>query len=181
MIPSESFSDAEEDERSVEFDLIWLLGQVHAFFGQGMQRELEHSPISVDGLWFLAILDMLDNNATPRQLAQWMVRKQNTISSMTKRLEEKGFVKKRRVTGSNNRVYLRIMLTQKGKRFLESRRGAALVSEALSSFSSEEKRQFRSLLFKARESVARKVKDYEEPPFPSAIKPSPYRAILLRR
>ena len=90
MSPFEGVEETQEDERAVDIDLIWLVSQATAILRQIMQQELKDSPVSVDGLWFLAIIMMLGDSATPSQLAQWMVRKPNTISAMTTRLEEKG-------------------------------------------------------------------------------------------
>lgn len=174
MSSFEGVEETQEDERSVDIDLIWLVSQATAILRQIMQQELKDSPVSVDGLWFLAIIMMLGDSATPSQLAQWMVRKPNTISAMTTRLEEKGYVEKQRTTGTNNRVRLRIVLTEKGKQVLRAIMGTTLTPAALSGFTLEEKQQLRSLLFKARGAAALRVKDYEEPPFPSAGTPSLY-------
>ena len=174
MSPFESAEETQEDERSVDIDLIWLVSQVTAILRQSMQQELKDRPVSVDGLWFLAIIMTLGDSATPSQLAQWMVRKPNTISAMTTRLEEKGFVEKQRTTGLNNRACLRIVLTEKGKQVLRTMMGTTLTPAAFSGFTLQEKRRFRSLLFKARGAAARRVKNYEEPPFPSAGTPSLY-------
>jgi DNA-binding MarR family transcriptional regulator len=174
MSPFESVEEAQEDEQAVDIDLIWLVSQVTAILRQIMQQELKNSPISVDGLWFLAIIMMLGDSATPSQLAQWMVRKPNTISAMTTRLQEKGFVEKQRTKGTNNRACLRIVLTEKGKQALKMIMGTTLIPGVYSEFTLQEKRQFRSLLFKARGAASRRIKDYMEPPFPSAGTPSLY-------
>ena len=74
MTPSNYIDETHEDEPSLDFDLVWLLGQVYAFVYQCMQQELEHTPVSTDGLWFLATIMILGDDATPSRLAQWMVR-----------------------------------------------------------------------------------------------------------
>lgn len=158
----------------MDFDLIWLLSQVHALLSQGMQQALEHSPISSDGLWFLATVMMLEDEATPGQLAQWMVRKPNSISSMTQRLEEKGFVEKRTVVGPNNRNYLRIVLTDNGQKFLQKQWGTPLVSTAFSGLGKDDKQHLRRLLLKVRAAATQKAAGYTEPPFPSTGRPSQY-------
>ncbi len=170
----ESAAGTEDDEASVEFDLAWLLGQVLALISQGMEQQLKDSPISSEGLGFLSTVMMLGDDATPGQLARWMVRKPNTISSMTTRLEEKGFVEKKKMTGANNRPYIKIVVTEKGRRFLGAQWGAGLLSAAFAGFTPEEKRHLRRLLIAAREGAGRGVSDYQEPPFPSLGKPSPY-------
>ena len=171
----ESVDGAQEEEREVDIDLIWLVSQVTAILRRIMQHELKDSPVSVDGLWVLAIIMMLGNSATPSQLSQWMVRRPNTISAMTTRLEEKGYIEKQRTTGPNNRACLNIVLTEKGKQVIEVILGTTRIPEAFSGLTLQEKQQFRSLLFNARGSAARREKDYIEPPFPSAGTPSRYR------
>ena len=171
----ERVGETQEDEQEVSIDLIWLVSQVTAILRRIMQHELKDSPISVDGLWVLAIIMMLGNSATPNQLSQWMVRRPNTISAMTTRLEEKGYIEKQHTTGTNNRVCLNIVLTEKGKQVIEGIMEKMHITEAFSELTLQEKRQFRSLLFNARGSAARREKDYIEPPFPAAGTPSHYR------
>ncbi len=165
--------EKQKDPSIVDADLILLFSQIHAFFSQGLQQKLSHSPISADGLWFLSTIMMLGGEATQSQLVKWMVRKQNSVSGMTKRLEEKGFVTKKRVRGANNRVCIKIVLTKRGKQFLKGRWGTSLVKAIFSHFTFDEKQQLRYLLLRAREAAAQEVSGYEEPPFPSPENASP--------
>jgi DNA-binding MarR family transcriptional regulator len=176
-----SFEDVEEikeEEWAVDADLVLLFAQIYSFLSQSMQQLLGASPISSDGLWFLSTVMMLGDNATPEQLALWMVRKPNTISGMTTRLEKKGFVEKKKMSRENNRVYLRIVLTEKGKEFLRKRLGTPLVPAAFSGFTLEEKQELRKTLFTTRKSIAQITHGYEEPPFPSPGMLSPYWKML---
>jgi DNA-binding MarR family transcriptional regulator len=178
MSSSNDVEEMKEDDWSVDADLVYLFAQIYAFISQSMQQLLEDTPISSDGLWFLSTVMMLGDNATPDQLALWMVRKPNTISGMTTRLAKKGFVEKKKMRGANNRVYLRIVLTEKGKEFLGKRLGTPRVPAAFSGFTLEQKKELRKTLFTTRKSIAQITNGYEEPPFPALGMPTPYWKML---
>jgi len=175
MIPFENIEHKREGEGAIDLDLVWLLHQVHTYLFQGVQQQLDHTPISADGLAFLGAVHLLGDNATLGEIARWMINKPNSVSRLTNRVAEKGFVEKKKVRRPNNRVYFKIVLTEEGKHFVsEGKWGADILSAAFAGLTLEEKQQLRRIFFTIRESVAQKVKGYEEPPFPSPLTPAPY-------
>jgi len=175
MIPFEDTEHNREGERSIDRDLGWLLHQAHVYLFQGVQQQLDRTPMLADGLAFLGAVHLLGDNATLSEIARCMMRKPHSISGLTNRMAEKGFVEKKEVLGPNNRVYFKIVLTEEGKQFLsEGKWGADIFSAALSGLTLEEKQRLRRILFTIRESIAQKVKGYEKPPFPSPLTPTPY-------
>lgn len=168
MLLPENSLKTQSDDQAATLDLMWLLAQVHSLLGQGYQQQVSEFPISFDGILFLSIAKLLGENATQSEISRWMVRRQNTVSSMIQRLEKKGFIKKKKVTKPNNRAAYTVVMTKKGEQLHnELVQKSDILFEVMSALTLEEKRQCRRYLFKIRAAAAKRIKNYEEPPYPS--------------
>lgn len=152
-------------DRKFEMDIVWILGQVYSLMNSCVNRDLTQSPLTPEGLWFLTIIQMLGDDATPVEVAKWMVRKQNSVSDMLKRLEEKGYINRLRIkSGSKNQI--RILLTEEGRHVHNKVPWPSSIQRTLSCLSAGEKQQFRQLLCKLRKQAALEARNFEEPPYP---------------
>lgn len=153
-------------QRGDEIDITWLLGQVSSLMNHCVGRDLSRSPLSSEGLWFLTIVYLLGEDATPGEVAKWMVRKHNSVYDMLKRLEEKGYVERHQFK-RGTKGQMRIALTEDGKHIHDTVPWPNAIPRALSCFSAKEKKQLRRLLLKWRKQAAAEARVYEEPPYPS--------------
>lgn len=152
----------------IDLELSMLMGQIHTISRHCLEKELDHGPITAEGLWFLAIVQMLRENATPGNVAKWMARKHNSTCAMLDRLEKKGFVEKKPIRKHGTRPQVGITVTEKGMQIYETRKRVNIVFDIFSCLSTEEKKELRRFLLKIRERAVEKARVYEEPPFPSS-------------
>lgn len=165
--PLQGADELQPESWMIDLETAMLLGQIELLILHCRETELDHGPITPEGLWFLAIVQMLGKDATPGEVAKWMARKHNSTCGMMDRLEKKGLVEKQPFKKHGSKPQVRIKLTESGRQLYEAKRGTAVLPKIFSCLSEAEKRQFREALFRIRKQAVAEAKVYEEPPFPS--------------
>lgn len=152
------------EARALDSKIGWVLGQVYALSVHCAVRNLGCDPITPEGRWFLSIVGILGEDATPSEVAKVMVRKINSVSGMLERMEEKGYIRKRRVR-SGGKFKVRIVLTEAGGRVARWEDKTVRYPDILGSLSAEEKQELWRLLLKVRKQAAAESR-VDEPVYP---------------
>ena len=153
------YSYSDEDH-----DLWMLLTHTRYAIYRSREKELQRYGVSPEQVGVLFIIQALDNRATPSEIARFILRQPHTVSALIERMAEKGFVKKQHDLDRKNLV--RVSLTEKGQRVYEHSTKRGPIHRIMSTLSSEERTQLRTLLNKLH-SQARKEIGLDREKYPS--------------
>jgi len=98
-----------------DYNLIAVINQTSHAWSLARTRELAKYGynLSIMRAAVLLILQVMDNNATPTQISQWMLREPHTISALLDRMEKDGLIRRFRDMHKKNTV--RVSMTEKGR------------------------------------------------------------------
>ena len=105
------FDEIEFDDEV--YELNWLFGRTRDAIQKVRERELAKYGLSISQAALLFILAVYDEPLTPAKLARFFIREDHSVSSILKRMEAKGLVRRTKDLGKKNLV--RILVTDKGR------------------------------------------------------------------
>lgn len=129
-----------------DYNLIALINQTSHAFSLARTRELSKYGLSMMRSAVLLVLQVRDNNATPTEISQWLLREPHTISALLDRMEKDGLIRRYRDMHKKNTV--RVAMTQKGRWAYDKSLERETFHEVMSVLSSEEREQLRTAMAK---------------------------------
>ncbi len=102
--------------------------------------------------------------ATVAEIARWLFRKPNTISTLISRMERKGLVE--RVSDLGRKNLVRVALTEKGRGIYERSNATPYVKNVFSSLSADQRAQLWSILLTLRDGGLKRLGRKRESPYP---------------
>ena len=113
----------------------------------------------------LFIIQAIGSEATPAEIARWLLRRPNTISDILERMERQGLIGKTRDLDRKNMI--RVTMTEKGRQAYDDSRKLESIHRILSCLSKEERQHLRSCLEKLRdEALKPSTTSIRQVPFP---------------
>jgi len=100
-----------------DYELWLLFARAHYWIKRARTNELRQYALSPEQAGVLFFIHSSNNNAMPAEIARWMLREPQTITSIIDRMVKKGLVKKNR--DSQRRNVIRLSLTEKGEKAYE--------------------------------------------------------------
>ena len=134
-----------------DYDLWLLLARTHYRVKQARTSELREYGLSPEQAGILYYVANSGNNAMPTEIARWMMREPQTITAIIDRMVKKELLFKK--TDKERRNVVRISLTGKGKRALESADKRETFHKVMSGLSAEKRRVLRQILTEMREAA----------------------------
>ena len=123
------------------FELWELLARTQHAIINARELELREHGITPTQAYILLRIYQLRNKATQAQIANFIFRKQNTVSINVKRMEKQGLLKKNR---NGNRITL--SLTDKGEQIYKKTLKRQTIDNIMSSLSQKQSEQLRASL-----------------------------------
>ncbi len=110
------------------------------------QKELRQYNLSTSQGAVLDCIKYHNNDATLTQVARWLLRESQSVSTLTSRMEKRGTIRKS--IDPNRKNVIRISMTKKGEELYKQVVKRESVKEIISALSPEELQQFTSHLKK---------------------------------
>jgi DNA-binding MarR family transcriptional regulator len=134
-----------------DYDLWLLLARTHYRVKQARTRELHKYGISPEQAGILYYVSASGNHAMPTEIARWMMREPQTITSIIDRMLKKGLLHK--TADKERRNVVRISLTEKGKRAFEFTDKRESFHKVMGGLSAEKRRLLHEVLTEMRETA----------------------------
>jgi DNA-binding MarR family transcriptional regulator len=149
--------------------VLWtLLHQTAEAIGRVRERELAEHGIALRQVAALYVINHVietkGEDVTPSELAQWLFRRPNTISSILDRMERDGLVNKGKDRERRNMI--RVSLTEKGKEAYQKSTQRESLHQVMSCLSTEEQATLFGYLERLRDSSLKYMGIDEKPPLP---------------
>jgi DNA-binding MarR family transcriptional regulator len=129
-----------------DYNLIALINQTGHAFSLARTRELSAHNLSMMRAAVLLVLQVRDNNATPTEISQWLLREPHTISALLDRMEKDGLIRRYRDLHKRNTV--RVAMTEKGRAAYQESLARETFHSVMSVLSKEEREQLRHVMTK---------------------------------
>jgi DNA-binding MarR family transcriptional regulator len=131
-----------------DYNLIAVINQTSHAWSLARTRELAKYgyDLSIMRSAVLLVLKVLDNNATPTQISQWMLREPHTISALLDRMEKDGLIRRFRDMHKKNTV--RVSMTEKGREAYQLSLEREAFHSLMSVLSDTEREQLRNVMTK---------------------------------
>jgi DNA-binding MarR family transcriptional regulator len=139
-----------------DYNLIALINQTGHAFSLARTRELATRGLSMMRAAVLLVLQVRDNNATPTEISQWLLREPHTISALLDRMERDGLIRRYRDLHKRNTV--RVAMTEKGRTAYQESLERETFHSVMSVLSAEEREQLRCVMTKLWLRVLHEVK-----------------------
>ena len=139
-----------------DYNLIALINQTGHAFSLARTRELSAQRLSMMRAAVLLVLQIRDNNATPTEISQWLLREPHTISALLDRMENDGLIRRYRDLHKRNTV--RVAMTEKGRGAYQESLQRETFHRVMSVLSDEEREQLRRVMTKLWLRVLQEVK-----------------------
>jgi DNA-binding MarR family transcriptional regulator len=139
-----------------DYNLIALINQTGHAFSLARTRELATRGLSMMRAAVLLVLQVRDNNATPTEISQWLLREPHTISALLDRMERDGLIRRYRDLHKRNTV--RVAMTEKGRTAYQESLERETFHNVMSVLSDEEREQLRRVMTKLWLRVLQEVK-----------------------
>ena len=127
-----------------DYNLMALINQTSHAFSLARTRELSEHGLSMMRAAVLLVLQARDNNATPTEISQWLLREPHTISALLDRMEKDGLV--RRYRDMHRRNTVRVAMTEKGRNAYQASLERATFHRVMSVLSREEREHLRNAM-----------------------------------
>jgi DNA-binding MarR family transcriptional regulator len=136
---------AKKNDKFNKYFEIWeiLARTQHAIYN-ARELQLREYDITPDQAYILLRIHQLNNKATQAQIANFIFRKQNTVSINVKRMEKQGWLK--RNANKNQKRNVTLSLTKKGEEIYNKTLNRETIINIMSSLSMEQIEQLRSYL-----------------------------------
>jgi DNA-binding MarR family transcriptional regulator len=145
-----------------EVNLYILLDQTNGIVTNAVELEIKHLKMTQPQVRALTMLSRQDRPVTLEELANWTLKEFNSVSTLINRMEKKGLVKKSKKNG-DQRTY--VSLTEKGSNLYHLQVTERSIHLIFDKLSSEEKKQFGSILKKIRDTTRDLLGLDFKPPF----------------
>lgn len=129
-----------------DYNLIALINQTGHAFTLARTRELAKNGLSMMRAAVLLVLQVRDNNATPTEISQWLLREPHTISALLDRMERDGLIRRYRDLHKRNTV--RVAMTEKGRNAYQESLERETFHSVMSVLTTEEREQLRNVMTK---------------------------------
>ncbi len=129
-----------------DYNLIALINQTGHAFSLARTRELSKYGLSMMRAAVLLVLQTRDNNATPTEISQWLLREPHTISALLDRMEKDGLIRRYRDLRKKNTV--RVVMTDKGRAAYQQSLQRQTFHSVMSVLSDDEREQLRNIMTK---------------------------------
>jgi len=129
-----------------DYNLIALINQTGHAFSLARTRELAAHGLSMMRAAVLLVLQVRDNNATPTEISQWLLREPHTISALLDRMEKDGLIRRYRDLHKRNTV--RVAMTEKGRIAYQESLARETFHSVMSVLTEEEREQLRHAMTK---------------------------------
>lgn len=139
-----------------DYNLIALIAQTGHAFSLARTRELSKYGLSMMRAAVLLVLQTRDNNATPTEISQWLLREPHTISALLDRMEKDGLIRRYRDLRKRNTV--RVVMTEKGRTAYHQSLQRETFHRVMSVITAEEREQLRNVMTKLWLRVLQEVK-----------------------
>ncbi len=132
--------------RDDDYNLMALINQTSHAFTLARTRELSQYGLSMMRAAVLLVLQARDNNATPTEISQWLLREPHTISALLDRMEKDGLVRRYRDMHKRNTV--RVAMTEKGRSAYQASLARETFHQVMSVLSPEDRLHLRDVMTK---------------------------------
>ena len=129
-----------------DYNLMALINQTSHAFTLARTRELSEHGLSMMRAAVLLVLQARDNNATPTEISQWLLREPHTISALLDRMEKDGLVRRYRDMHKRNTV--RVDMTEKGRSAYQASLARETFHRVMSVLSREDRLHLREVMTK---------------------------------
>ncbi len=147
-----------------DYSLWVLLHQARDVMFKAREKELRQYGISARKAAVLFIIQAIGDEATPAEIARWLLREPHSVSNILSRMEKEGLVSKTNDLPRKN--LMRVTLTEKGRQAFHQSLKRESIREIMSSFSEDERQQLESYLEKLRDQALKHLISDVKPPFP---------------
>ena len=145
---------------------LWILmNQAKDTICAARDEELRPHNITPMQAFVLFIIQAIGSEATPAEIARWMLRRPNTISDLLDRMEQAGLIRRTRDLERKNMI--RVTITEKGLQSYNDSMRLESIHRIMSCLSKEERQQLRSYLERLRsEALKPPAMSIRQLPFP---------------
>lgn len=149
-----------------EFRLWVMLEQAQAAVFAAREKELARYKLSPMKAAALHIIQSIGTEATPAEIARWILRKPHTVSGLLDRMEKDGLIIKAKNLPKKNLV--RVTITEKGKRALRQSFKRESIGRSIAVISAGERSKLYAQLEKIRNKGI-KLSGFPKPPYPDSL------------
>jgi len=147
------------------YRLYVLLDQANVTILNALEDELRQYRISAMQASVLFITKAIGKDATPAEIARWLIRKPHTVSGLLARMERSGLVKKTKNFAKKNLI--RVTLTAKGEKAYNQSLKRVSLRRIMSCLSENERKQLGISLEKLRDEALKEPRiKRKKLPFP---------------
>ena len=148
-----------------DYSLWVLLNQAKDTIFAAREEELRPYGTSPMQAAVLFVIQAIGSEATPAEIARWLLRNPNTVSDFLNRMERAGLIRKTRDLDRKN--VIRVTMTEKGRQAYDNSRKLESIHRIMSCLSKEERQHLRSYLEKLRsEALKPSIVSTRQVPFP---------------
>lgn len=126
------------------FELWELLARTQHAIYNARETQLREHGVTPTQAYILLRVSQLNNKATQAQIANFIFRKQNTVSVNVKRMEKQGLLKRNR--NKNQKNLITLSLTKKGEEIYQKTLNRDSINNIMASLSTEQIEQMRDHL-----------------------------------
>jgi DNA-binding MarR family transcriptional regulator len=149
-----------------EFKLWVMLEQAHSAIFAAREKDLAQYKTSPMKVAVLFVVQQIGNEATPAEIARWILRKSHTVSGLLDRMEEDGLITRKKNLPKKNLV--RVTITEKGKKTLHNSMKRESIRKIFAAIPKDERKQLYTQLEKLR-AKGLKLSGFPKPPFPKSL------------
>ena len=138
-----------------------------------MVAKLRNMEMSKHGIlpvqaYMLFMIRALGNSTTPAELSRFVYQQRNSVSDILNRMEKQGLITKKRGSGGNRRVLVK--MTEKGEKALQLSKQREHLRNIMSALTEEKRGQLESLLELLRDRAIEEFSAYRKTvPQPSQL------------
>lgn len=149
-----------------EFKLWVMLEQAQSAVFAAREKELTQYGTSPMKAAVLFIVQSIGKEATPAEIARWILRKSHTVSGLLDRMEKDGLITKTKNLPKKNLV--RVTITEKGKKALRNSMKRESIRRTFAAIPEKDREQLYAQLMKLRDKGL-KLSGFPKPPYPKSL------------
>ena len=149
-----------------EFKLWVMLEQAQSAIFAAREKELAQFGISPMKAAVLFIVKNIGSEATPTEIARWILRKSHTVSGLLDRMEKDGLITKAKNLPKKNLV--RVTITPKGQKALRQAMKREYIRRIFAAIPGRDRTQLYNQLEKLRDKGL-KLSGFPKPPYPESL------------
>lgn len=149
-----------------EFKLWVMLEHAHSAVFAAREKELAQYGTSPMKTAVLFIVQSIGSEATPAEIARWILRKSHTVSGLLDRMEKDGLITRTKDLPKKNLV--RVTITAKGKKVLRQSMKRESTRRIFAVIPEKDRQQLYAQLEKLRDKGV-KLSGFPKPPYPKSL------------